>query len=63
MNRYEEEDTYYVFQEGKEDITTEYGCGYCWDKRTNRSKELFFLDRANNMRVCLFCPNCGRKYI
>ena len=38
------------------------GCGYCWDTKKNKSKELFFLDRANNMRPCLFCPNCGRAY-
>lgn len=39
-----------------------FGCGFCWDKKKNKSKELFFLDNANNMRVCLFCPYCGRKY-
>ena len=40
----------------------EIGCGFCWDKKRNKSKELFFLDAANNMRVCSFCPYCGRKY-
>ena len=40
----------------------EYGCGYCWDKKRNREKELFFLDAANNMRICTYCPSCGRKY-
>ena len=39
-----------------------FGCGFCWDRRRNRSKELFFLDNANNMRVCNYCPNCGRAY-
>lgn len=38
------------------------GCGYCWDTRKNESKELYYLDRANNMRICKYCPNCGRKY-
>ena len=37
-------------------IEEEFGCGFCWEK------ELFFLDAANNMRVCSYCPSCGRKY-
>ena len=37
-------------------------CDFCWDKRKKKDKELFFLDKANNMRLCLFCPNCGRAY-
>ena len=45
-----------------EDTEVPFGCGFCWDKRKNKSKELFFLDNANNMRECLFCPYCGRKY-
>ena len=40
----------------------EFGCGFCWDKKRNKEKELFFLDKANNMRICLYCTNCGRKY-
>ena len=40
--------------------TLEFGCGYCWDKRRNKTKELFFLDNANNMRICTYCPSCGR---
>ena len=40
----------------------DFGCGFCWDKRRNKSKELFFLDAANNMRICSYCPNCGRAY-
>lgn len=39
-----------------------FGCGFCWNAKRNQSKELYFLDAANNMRVCLFCPYCGRKY-
>lgn len=45
----------------EENINTD-GCGYCWDFKKNISKELYFLDRANNMRICKYCPYCGRKY-
>lgn len=41
----------------------EFGCGFCWDKRKQKEKELFFLDVANNMRPCTYCPSCGRKLI
>lgn len=44
----------------KNEQVQEFGCGFCWDKRKNKNKELFFLDAANNMRVCIFCPYCGR---
>lgn len=37
-------------------------CDYCWDKKKKQNKELFFLDKANNLRICFFCPNCGRAY-
>lgn len=37
-------------------------CDFCWDRKKKHSKELFFLDKANNLRICLFCPNCGRAY-
>lgn len=40
----------------------EFGCGFCWDKKKKQDKELFFLDAANNMRICNYCPYCGRKY-
>ncbi len=40
----------------------QFGCGFCWNAKRNQSKELYFLDAANNMRVCLFCPYCGRDY-
>ena len=43
-------------------VEIEFGCGFCWDKKKKRNKELFFLDTANNMRVCNYCPYCGRKY-
>lgn len=38
------------------------GCGYCIDRRHRKEIELFFLDAANNMRVCHYCPWCGRPY-
>jgi len=40
----------------------EIGCGFCWDKKKVKNKELYFFDAANNLRLCNFCPNCGRKY-
>ena len=40
----------------------QFGCGFCWDKKKKKNKELFFIDNANNMRVCNYCPYCGRKY-
>ena len=44
-------------------MISEYGCFYCWDnKKKKDKKELYFLDAANNMRVCEYCPHCGRKY-
>ena len=42
-------------------VEEEFGCGFCWDKRKKQTKELYFLDAANNMRVCTFCPSCGRE--
>ena len=46
----------------EEEVQLEFGCGFCWDKRKKRDKELYFLDAANNMRVCVYCPYCGRRY-
>lgn len=45
----------------KED--SEFGCSFCWDKKKEKEKELYFFDAANNLRLCHFCPNCGRKYL
>lgn len=42
-------------------VPTEIGCGFCWNKKRKQNKELFFLDTANNMRECTFCPSCGRR--
>ena len=44
------------------EVEEEFGCNFCWDKKRKKEKELFFLDAANNMRICNFCPYCGRKY-
>lgn len=43
-------------------VEPDFGCGFCWDKKKQKTKELYFLDAANNMRVCTYCPSCGRKF-
>ena len=41
----------------------EFGCFYCWDNRNHKDKEqLYFFDAANNLKLCDYCPKCGRKY-
>ena len=41
----------------------EFGCFYCWDSKYRKEKEqLYFFDAANNLKVCDYCPKCGRKY-
>lgn len=64
--RYDDEYDYDYDYQPQEDIPVnnepEFGCGFCWDRRKQKNKELFFLDAANNMRVCSYCPSCGRKY-
>lgn len=55
---------YYAYQQPQEIVhNVEFGCNFCWDKKKNKTKELFFLDAANNMRPCTYCPSCGRKYL
>lgn len=39
----------------------EFGCEFCWDNRAKKNIEIYFFDRANNMRICQFCPSCGRN--
>ena len=59
----DDDESYYTPQEQISVIEEEtFGCGFCWDKKKKKEKELFFLDAANNMRVCDYCPHCGRKY-
>lgn len=53
---------YYETIEEQPQVEEEVFCDYCWDKKKNKEKELFFLDRANNLRLCKYCPNCGRQY-
>lgn len=61
---------YVEYEDGEEYVTPfvkiqqeveEFGCGFCWDKKKLKNKDLYFLDAANNMRVCTFCPSCGRE--
>lgn len=62
---FDDEDYYYEEEQTESQSQSqefEFGCGFCWDKRRQKNKELFFLDAANNMRVCSYCPSCGRKY-
>jgi hypothetical protein len=40
----------------------EIGCGFCWDSRKRQDIELYFFDKANNLRLCTFCPSCGRPF-
>lgn len=44
-------------------IQEDYGCRFCWDNRAKKEKELLFFDPANNLRICKFCPWCGREYL
>lgn len=57
MKYYEAEEETPVAQ-----LQEEQYCDFCWDRKKKRDKELFFLDKANNLRICSFCPNCGRAY-
>lgn len=64
MKRYEED--YYDETEQQQKPAwraqeQDFGCGYCWDARKKVAIELYFFDRANNMRLCEYCPSCGRK--
>lgn len=65
MRYYDEEEDFYEEASQEDDFLTEeeeYGCLFCWDKKKNREFELYFFDRANNLRICKYCPNCGRPY-
>lgn len=63
MKYYNESDYLNEINAKQHEEITEFGCVFCWDKKRNKEKELFFLDKANNMRVCTYCPNCGRQYL
>ena len=46
-----------------EQLQGEIGCFYCFDNKKHKEKEeLYFFDAANNLKVCEYCPKCGRKY-
>ena len=36
------------------------GCFVCQDKK-GKNQDVFYFDKANNMREANFCPHCGRK--
>lgn len=36
-------------------------CGFCYDNKKKANIDLYFFDRANNMRLCKYCPYCGRS--
>lgn len=39
------------------------GCFYCYDNKHEKEKKpLWFMDAANNLKICDYCPKCGRKY-
>lgn len=40
----------------------EFGCSFCYDNRAKKDIEIYFFDRANNMRISVYCPYCGRKF-
>ena len=41
----------------------EIGCFYCYDNKRRKEKEqLYFFDAANNLKICDYCPKCGRRY-
>lgn len=39
----------------------EFGCEFCWDNKAKKNNDIYFFDRANNMRLSIYCPYCGRK--
>lgn len=58
---YEDDDDEFLTNTEEVEIEPEFGCGFCWDKKKNKNIEIYFFDKANNFRVCKFCPNCGRE--
>ncbi len=37
-------------------------CPYCIDKKTKKEIPIWYMDKANNLRISAYCPACGRKY-
>ena len=61
MKKYRDDEEYIEQEYNTHSVPEpEFGCGFCWDKKRQREKEIFSLDSANNMRVCVYCPYCGR---
>lgn len=62
--RYYEYDEFYEKEEEEENTTApaQIGCKFCWDEKRKQEKQLMFFDQANNLRVCNYCPWCGRAY-
>lgn len=48
-------------EEPTEEEYQEPTCTFCWDSRKKKDKNLTFFDQANNLRICNYCPWCGRK--
>jgi hypothetical protein len=62
MKYYNEEEEVNNTNEQK-DFLEPMGCKFCWDDKKNKEKEpLMFFDPANNLRMSIYCPWCGRKY-
>lgn len=66
MKYYEEEEEFYEEKPNQQPSyrahEQEFGCQFCWDNRAKKENEIYFFDKANNMRVSLYCPYCGRKF-
>ena len=60
MKKYYDDELDYD-ETSQQSIEPQIGCGFCWNNRRKKNRELFFLDSANNMRICVFCPYCGRN--
>lgn len=64
--KYFEEEEYY--EEKPKQIPSyrankqEFGCEYCWDNRAKKDIEIYFFDKTNNLRLCSYCPSCGRNF-
>lgn len=65
MKYYEEEDYYEDKPEQRPAYRAneqDFGCKFCWDNRTKKDIDIYFFDRASNMRLSKYCPYCGREF-
>lgn len=37
-------------------------CTFCYDKKAKKEIPIWFMDKANNLRISFYCPYCGRKF-